>query len=73
MTYKSMIERIFIACDIKPRLIKMPTWLFTSLSFVFHVRASMVARMADDLIFSNDWAARDFSYRPRHTLSGKWE
>lgn len=71
LSYRHMVERIFRAMGLKPRIVGLPVALYRALIAVA-LRAGLVGglspaaaeRMNEDLCFDNDPAARDFGYRP---------
>lgn len=71
LSYRSMIERIFVAQNQKPRLVVIPRSLFmrvaSLLSYVpglGFLNADMIARMESNLIYDIEPARRDFAYAP---------
>jgi nucleoside-diphosphate-sugar epimerase len=75
LTYRELIERIFRAMSMKPRLLPVPAGLLRvvvqGLSLVprySHLTAEMVNRMNLDLCFDTSAATRDFGFAPRPFL-----
>lgn len=71
LTYREMVERIFVWLDRHPRLVTIPLPLIRAaaplvswLRQLEHLPA-MAARMNVDLVFDHDAARRDFGFRPR--------
>ena len=72
LTYRQMVQRIFIALGIAPRLITIPRWSFRlavaiarHLPRYRHLSTAMAERMNRDLIFDHRAAARDLNFKPR--------
>lgn len=72
LSYKEMINRIFIALGKKPRFIHLPRWMFRlallGLRLLPRYKAwslAMVDRMDRDLVFDSKEAASEFGYSPR--------
>ena len=70
LTYRQMVERIFIGLGRRPRIIAAPQVLWR-LAFRLArpllpgATAQMGARMSADLVFNDDAARRDFGWSPR--------
>jgi nucleoside-diphosphate-sugar epimerase len=72
LSYRHMVQRIFIAHGRKPQLVHLPARLLRGLvraaSVLPRLRflsAEMVDRMERDLCFNHDAAVQDFGYSPR--------
>ncbi len=72
LTYRTMVEKIFIALNKTPRLVFLPPLVFKSvvrlaksLGRFRHLTGQTVDRMNQDLSFSHDEATRDFWFNPR--------
>lgn len=69
LTYRRMVERTFEREHLPPRLLNLPLWpaLMDAASKVTHSRfnGEMFRRMALDMTFDHQPAARDFGYSPR--------
>ena len=72
MTYRAMVERIFISLDMPSRFLLVPLSLFKlALSCLRllpkykHWSSAMAERMNRDLVFDHEDAVRDFGYKPR--------
>jgi nucleoside-diphosphate-sugar epimerase len=72
LSYRSMVERVFLALGQRPRLLPVPEALLrTALSGVrllpglHHLTPAMADRMSEDLCFDSGPARRDFGYAPR--------
>ena len=72
LTYRQMVERIFVALGKKPRFVRVPIGAFrlamALVSLVPRYRdfnTEMARRMNDDLVFDHAEATRDFGYAPR--------
>jgi nucleoside-diphosphate-sugar epimerase len=70
LTYRQMVERIFLGLDRTPRIVRLPTPLWR-LAFALakgrlgEANAAMGERMNQDLAFDAAPAARDFGWAPR--------
>jgi nucleoside-diphosphate-sugar epimerase len=70
LTYRQMVERIFLGLDRTPRIVSAPPLLWR-LAFLLARRrlpgatAAMGERMNQDLAFDGEPAARDFGWAPR--------
>jgi len=78
LTYKAMVERIFLALGKKPRTLTCPFWVFRlALSLLRNLppfrglSANMVERMNKDLTFEHSAAADDFGFKPCPFRLGK--
>lgn len=75
LSYRAMVERIFVGLQKTPRVISVPLWLFrlalktASLLGSFNYTAQMANRMNQDLAYSNQAAMDDFGYDPQPFLS----
>jgi nucleoside-diphosphate-sugar epimerase len=75
ISYRSMVERLFLRLGKTPRLMALP-FLPQSLDLVnrllpaLHVNGEIARRMNRDLVSDNGPAARDFGYQPRGFLAG---
>ena len=72
LSYRAMVERIFRAIGRPPRLVPVPVaavgfalWCLSRLPRYRDFNIEMARRMAEDMVFPHDAAARDFGYRPR--------
>ena len=72
LKYKSMIERIFLTTEIRPRIISLPTYLIGFLVFVFRwlpgfrdITLEMVLRVNQDLCYNHQKAIDTFDWAPR--------
>ncbi len=72
LAYRDMVLRIFDAVGRKPRLLPVPVaavgcalWSLSWLPRYRDFNVEMARRMADDMAFPHDAAARDLGYRPR--------
>ena len=72
LSYREMVSRIFAVAGIAPRLVPVPVgavgfalWCLSRLPRYRDFNIEMARRMADDMVFSHDAAARDLGYRPR--------
>ena len=71
LTYRSMVERIFIAMQKEPRIFSLPLSVFrfalraaaTLTSFAY--TPEMADRMNKNMSYSNEDATRDFAYKPQ--------
>jgi nucleoside-diphosphate-sugar epimerase len=75
MSYRTMVERLFLRLGEKPRLLALPFLpqsfdLLNKLLPFLDLNGEMARRMNDDLVFDNGPAAKDFGYRPRGFLAG---
>jgi len=72
ITYKEMVSRVFLAMNIRRRIVSLPRWTF-KLVLVFLRRISrfrnwslaMVDRMNQDMVFEHSDAKRDLGFEPR--------
>ena len=78
LSYRSMIERIFVAQNQKPRLVVIPRGLFMRVASVLSyvpgfgfLNADMITRMERNLIYDIEPARRDFAYAPGMFRPGK--
>jgi nucleoside-diphosphate-sugar epimerase len=72
LTYRAMIERIFIGMARRPRLLTVPHWIFRCAVSVWtmvrpgsKVSLGMVERMNVDMVFDHGDAVRDLGFSPR--------
>ncbi len=75
MSYREMVERIFVCLGKKPHIIGVPflPLLFDALSLLKgkgSINGEMARRMNQDLVFLSSEARRDFHYHPRGFLTG---
>jgi hypothetical protein len=83
LSYQAMVERIFYALGVSPRLIKLKQlpWLLDFVGNWFcrgKVNGEMARRMNTDMFFSDSESRADFRFKPRPFLSngkqdlGRW-
>ena len=72
LSYRQMVERIFVALNRKARFVPVPIaafraalWLLSRVPRFRDFNAEMARRMNDDLVFDSTAAIRDFRYAPR--------
>ena len=72
LTYREMVARVLATLQPPPRLVELPSPLFTAALFVAQLTGrgtglgeAAVRRMRSDLVFDVAPAARDFGYAPR--------
>jgi nucleoside-diphosphate-sugar epimerase len=72
LSYREMVERIFVAMNKKPRFLPVPLAGFALAVRLAnchpryrHLTSSMAIRMDQNMVFSNDEAMCDFGYKPR--------
>jgi nucleoside-diphosphate-sugar epimerase len=72
LTYRQMIERIFLALGMKPRFVTIPLPLFCLAVRMLRLMpryrgwsGAMAERMNRDLVFDHSEAERDLGFRPR--------
>lgn len=72
LSYREMVEKIFHQLGKKPRIIAIPSPIFslmvrciTWLPAYAHLSTAMIMRMNQDLCFDKTAACQDFSYNPR--------
>jgi nucleoside-diphosphate-sugar epimerase len=75
LTYRQMVERLFVHLGMKPRFVPLPflPQLLDSLNAclpVVHINGDVARRMNRDLAFDNGPARQDFGYNPRGFLEG---
>ena len=75
LSYREMVERIFIAMGLKPRLLTVNLSFFNFALFFLKKlprykgwNADMVLRMNRDMVFDHDEARRDFGFDPQRFL-----
>ncbi len=79
LTYREMIQRIFLALNKTPRFVNIPRWLFLLTISVLnklpryqHWTTAMAERMNQDLVFDNFDIQQDLRFSPgRFILSAK--
>jgi nucleoside-diphosphate-sugar epimerase len=75
LTYRQMVERLFVHLGMKPRLVSLPflpqflDFLIACLPFA-HINGDVARRMNRDLAFDNGPAREDFGYSPHGFLEG---
>lgn len=65
LSFRALVERLFAVEGLPPRILPLPRAL---LALVLRLRGedpALLARMAEDLVFDAEPAARDFGYQPR--------
>lgn len=72
LPYREMVCRVFAALGKRPRLVRVPLWIFRVGVAVLHLlpryrhwTVEMVERMNRDLVFDHADAARDLCFSPR--------
>lgn len=72
LAYREMVARVLSTLQPPPRLVELPSPLFTAALFVAHLTGrgtglgeAAVRRMRSDLVFDAGPAASDFAYAPR--------
>ncbi len=75
ITYREMLERLFMIYREKPRIVvtTMLPFLLNIAGFVLrkkHINGEIAYRMNDDLMFFHDDAKKDFGFSPRRFLKG---
>lgn len=72
ITYREMIDRIFQAMHIPSRIVPLPLFCFSFVSFLTRKlfgnsswTTAMIARMNQDLVFDHSKAFADFGFSPR--------
>jgi nucleoside-diphosphate-sugar epimerase len=72
LTYRAMVEQLFVALGRRPRILTLPAPLLhavlaaaSSLPRLRHLSPDMADRMGSDQSFDGSEAARDFGYAPR--------
>ena len=72
LSYRMMVERLFVHLGIPPMFIPVPLVLFRALIAVLrlfpryhYLTTDMAERMQQDMVFSHDEATNDFGYSPR--------
>jgi len=75
LSYRSMVERLFEKCGVKPRVVHAPLSMLQLmlnglrlLPRYRYLTPDMANRMEMDMTFSHDEATRDFGYAPRSFL-----
>lgn len=75
LTYRAMVERLFLHLGKKPRIVPLPLLpqLLDFLGALFpfaHINGEIARRMNRDLTCDNQSAFQDFGYHPRGFLEG---
>jgi nucleoside-diphosphate-sugar epimerase len=72
LTYRDMVNRIFIALGKKPRVVTLPLpvlkfglAIMKLIPRYRRLTSAMVTRMNQDMVFEHDTATRDFGFSPR--------
>jgi len=72
LSYRNMVERIFMQLNRKPRFLQIPLGVFGGAMRVLSLlpryksfNATMAQRMNEDLVFSHEEAKKDLGYTPR--------
>ncbi len=72
LTYKEMVEALFLSMGKKPRIVNLPYFILAgtiaSLSLIpkfRYLNTEMVSRINDDLSFDHEKAKQDFGFSPR--------
>ncbi|MFZ3231128.1 MAG: NAD-dependent epimerase/dehydratase family protein [Pseudobdellovibrio sp.] len=72
LSYRKMVQRIFIALEIKPRVLTVPLWFFSFAVSILHLlpryrkwTTAMAERMNIDMIFDHSDASKDLDFSPR--------
>jgi nucleoside-diphosphate-sugar epimerase len=71
LTFREMVEAIFLALDMKPRIVVIPRMLMLPLIMAActqtyrHINKEMIERVNTDMCFDSSDAQRDFGYSPR--------
>lgn len=72
LTFREMVEAVFLALDKKPRIVRVPlmpaSFLIRGIAFApayRHLSKEMIKRMNQDMCFDSSDAQRDFGYSPR--------
>ncbi|MGR8931072.1 MAG: NAD-dependent epimerase/dehydratase family protein [Gammaproteobacteria bacterium] len=72
LSYRNMVERIFLELRLKPRFFKAPIFLLRAVVWLLRLvpryrnwSFAMVERMNKDMVFDHEAAARDLGFRPR--------
>jgi nucleoside-diphosphate-sugar epimerase len=75
LTYRAMVERIFVAEGRTPRFLPVPLaafraamWCVSRIPRFKDFNAEMARRMNEDLVFDSAAAARDFGFSPRRFM-----
>lgn len=81
ITYRAMVEAIFVALDKRPVVISIPERLLKTAIQILrwfrpfrHLTTAMASRMSVDLCFDSSDAMQDFGYAPRGFREGiRWD
>ena len=72
LTFREMVEAVFLALDMKPRIVNIPltlaSFLIKGIAFAptyRHLSKEMIKRVNQDMCFDSSDAQRDFGYSPR--------
>jgi uncharacterized protein YbjT (DUF2867 family) len=72
LSYRDMVERIFVAMAREPKLVSVPPLLYRAALAIMAKREGspklsleMARRMNADIVFAHDKAARDLAFKPR--------
>ena len=72
LSYREMVERVFVALGKKPRYLPIPRWSLQGLLYTLshvsryaHLTPEMASRMNQDLLFDASSAKDDFGFCPR--------
>jgi len=72
LSYREMVERVFVALGKKPRYLPIPRWSLQGLLHILshvsryaHLTPEMASRMNQDLLFDASSAEDDFDFCPR--------
>jgi nucleoside-diphosphate-sugar epimerase len=78
LTYRAMVERIFLSMGKTPVLLSLPLGMFRYAVMLLRIlprfkslNVEMVSRMNQDMIFDHEEAAQDLGFRPRGFLNSK--
>ncbi len=79
LSYREMVERIFLSLGRKPRFVTLPLWIFRGIIFCFrrlppfrYWSVAMAKRMNADLAFDHIDAGSDLGFTPRpFSLTGE--
>ncbi len=81
LSYRAMMERLFAAQELAPRIVPLPTWLmrlgFAGMRLVprfQHLQRGMLERLERDQVFATDAAQQDFGFvaRPFDARAVAW-
>lgn len=72
LTYREMVERLFVALGRKPRFVEIPLWAFAMAVKLLKIlprfrkwSPAMAERMNQNMVFDHEEAARDLGFSPR--------